>query len=212
MPKKLEILGIAAQLDPAQANIKPRLVYVEDSQFPQRVEVTYLLLRGQATVDAPGCKNFEFVAMTYDQNRRHNGIATLWQVDQVKDVVIEKPVVKPKHVELPSPESLAAIKAHEEKLQVEKERLQNLKQFEEVNEEFPSTEAEKEYFLQAEIEEAKNPLIEALEENFGPKVDFLPKIKNEEEAAESARAIFNDDAFAGLEEDADMDELDNAKS
>ena len=31
MPKKLEILGVAAQLDPATANIKPRLVYVEDS-------------------------------------------------------------------------------------------------------------------------------------------------------------------------------------
>jgi len=125
MPKKTTFLGITAQIDPNNANVKPRLVYLQDSQFPKTEEQTYILLRGQSDLEHPDVKNWQFVGLTYDQNRRHNGIATLWKV---KPKIATPKLVdlnpKPKRERAPhSPESLAAIAAHEKKVRLEQERL-----------------------------------------------------------------------------------------
>jgi len=125
LPKKVQYLGVTAQIDPNNANVKPRLVYLQDSQFPQTQEYTYILLRGQADLDHPDLKKWDFVGLTYDQNRRHNGIATLWSAQPVIPTPIPKdPNPKPQRIPTPhSPESLAAIAAHKEKMRLEEERM-----------------------------------------------------------------------------------------
>lgn len=127
MPKKTTFLGITAQIDPNNANVKPRLVYLADSNFPTVQEQTYILLRGQSDLDHPEVKNWEFVGLTYDQNRRHNGIATLWKVQPINPIPVKVDAnPKPKKLRQPhSPESLAAVKAHEDKLKLEEERQRN---------------------------------------------------------------------------------------
>lgn len=125
MPKQPQILGLTAQIDPNNTNVKPRLIYLQDTAYPQTHLKHYLLLRGQSDLEFPNAKNFRFVGVTQDQNRRTQGIATLWEVDLVEqDAPAEAPEpVKPKVVPVASPESLMAIKAHEDKIKKEKERL-----------------------------------------------------------------------------------------
>lgn len=125
MPRSPEILGLSAQVDPNNQNTKPRLVYLQDTQFPQTILKHYLLLRGQEDLEHHNTRNYRFIGITQDQNRRTNGIATLWEVDLIEAAAPEPQPEpqKPKHVELPSPESLMAIADHEKKLSLEKERL-----------------------------------------------------------------------------------------
>lgn len=124
-PTPHPFLGISAQLDSNSNSIKPKLVWAEDSQFPQRKEYLVLLLRGDTDVKTPDYKNPSFLFTTYDQNRRTGGVATAWLVDPIPKP--ERPPTPEKtrpKLDLSSPESLEAKREHEEKeqLRLEQER------------------------------------------------------------------------------------------
>lgn len=125
MPKRTHFTELVCQIDDNNANVKPRLVYCEDTLWPQLVKASYILLRGECDVEAAGCKpdDFQFVGLGWDRNRRHNQIATLWRVTPL--VEVDKPIAQPKKkpVPQPSPESLAAIEDHNKKIRLEQERL-----------------------------------------------------------------------------------------
>jgi len=147
----LPFVGISCQLDGNSSSIKPKIVWVEDSQFPQRKEYHILLLRGDREVEHADFKNPTFLFTTYDQNRRTGGVATAWLVEPIPQP--EKPVFKePKRpkVDYTSPEAREALAAHEKKLRLKAQQDAALKEQEE-NLVDPVKTLE------------KNPLVEALE-------------------------------------------------
>lgn len=135
-------LGIAAQLDGNTASIKPRIVWVEEDNQPQRKEYHVLLLRGDAEVEHQGFKNPEFLFTTYDQNRRTGGVATAWLVSPLpKPEVPPPPERKKPRFDYTTPESRAAMEAAQERERLRKEQdealnTEHLQQEEEKKEDF----------------------------------------------------------------------------
>lgn len=128
IPQKPTWLGLIAQIDPNGGQIKPRVVWQEDPAFPARKEQIVILFRGDAEIEYPNHKNFEFLFVTHDQNRRGGGIASLWACDPVQIPVtpMEAPSIPKRPPTQPSPESLAAIRDHEKKLQLQAEQAKAL--------------------------------------------------------------------------------------
>lgn len=179
IPKRTVFLKLLCPIDANNANIKPRIVYGEDSAFPQLTEASYILLRGQCDVEAEGCKpnDFEFVDIGYDANRRISGIATLWRCSTIKDVPKQESApAKPRQITPPSPESLAAIAAHEAKIRAEEERLAKIKEDAELNtEEMQSTETV-EVFGKT-VEDTEAPELEAEASTFTATATLTPEPK-----------------------------------
>lgn len=128
IPQKPNWLGLVAPLDTHGGNIKPRLVWEEDPAFPQRKDQTVILFRGDADIEYNDYKDFEFLFVTHDQNRRGGGISSLWACSPVLAPVTPVEPPKPKKApNPPSPDSLAAIADHEKKMRLKKEQEKALK-------------------------------------------------------------------------------------
>jgi hypothetical protein len=135
VPQRTVWLGIAPTLDTNASHIKPRLGWIEDSAFPARKPQWVILFRGDADLEFDGFKNIEPIFFTHDANRRGGGIATLCKAEKVVEQVVESPPVKKKAPPTPaSPESIAAVEAHERKIRLKKEQEQALKEAAEFDE------------------------------------------------------------------------------
>jgi len=130
VPQKPVWLGLIAQIDPNGGQIKPRVVWQEDPAYPTRKEQTVILFRGDAEIEFPEYKNFEFLFVTHDQNRRGGGIASLWSCDPERAPVAppEAPAPPKQAPTLPSPESLAAVQDHEKKVRMKEEQEKALRE------------------------------------------------------------------------------------
>lgn len=169
IPQRPHWLGLVSQIDPHGGNIKPRIVWEEEPAYPQRKEQTVILFRGDADVEYPNYKNFKFLFVTHDQNRRGGGIATLWACDPEIAPAKPTPTPKPKkQPQLPSPDSLAAIADHEKKMKIKAAQEKALKESEESEAARAVVEAKNKWLASLEKKEEENLL------------DTLPAVDNPE--------------------------------